>query len=66
MVDISYIQGSAQVLIIICYLHISTASEQEVGGLEGLIGLPVLQPVPCPSRLYGGGEGHGCLVYKYT
>ena len=36
-------------------------------GLEGLIDLPALQPVPCPSRSCGvSGEGHGHLVYKYT
>ena len=37
-----------------------------MGGLEGRIGLPALQPVPCLWVLVGG-EGHGCLVYnKYT
>ena len=40
--------------------------EQGVGGLEGCIGLLVLQPVPFPSRSYMGGEGHGRLVYKYS
>ena len=41
-------------------------SEKGVGGLEGLTGLPALQPVPHPSRFYVSGEGHGHLVYKYT
>ena len=37
-----------------------------MGGLEGHIGLPALQPVPCSSRSYVGGEGHGPLAKKYT
>ena len=41
-------------------------SEQEVRGLEGRRGLPALEPVPCSSRSYIGGEGHGHLVYRYT
>ena len=39
--------------------HFNSLSEQGVGGLEGHIGLPALQPVPCV-----GGEGHGCLAYR--
>ena len=35
-----------------------------MGGLEGRIGLPALQPVPCLSGSCVGGEGHGCLVYQ--
>ena len=38
--------------------------EQGVGGLEGRIGLPALQPVPCLSGSCVGGEGHGRLVYQ--
>ena len=38
-------------------------SEQGVGGLEGCIGLPALQPVPCLSGSCMGGEGHGRHVY---
>ena len=62
MVDnVSYIQGSAQALVIIHCPHISVASlSKGWGGLEGCIGLPALQPYTL------GGEGHGCLVYKYT
>ena len=41
-------------------------SEQRMGSLEGHIGLPALQPVPCLSGSCVGGEGHGHLVYKYT
>ena len=39
-------------------------SEQWVGGLKGLIGLPALQPVPCLSGSCVGVEGHERLVYK--
>ena len=39
-------------------------SEKRVGSLEGDIGLPALQPVPCPSRSSVDGEGYGHLVYK--
>ena len=39
-------------------------SEQGVGCLEGRIGLPALQPVPCVSGSCMGGEGHGRLVYQ--
>ena len=35
-----------------------------MGGLEGCIGLPALQPVPCLSGSCMGGEGHGGLVYQ--
>ena len=38
--------------------------ELGVGGLEGCIGLPALQPVPCVSGSCVGGEGHGRLVYQ--
>ena len=37
-----------------------------MGCLEGYIDLPALQPVPCSSRSYMGGEGHWRLVCKYT
>ena len=39
--------------------------EQEVGSLtlEGHIGLPALQPLPCPSGSCVDREGHRC---KYT
>ena len=37
-----------------------------MGGLEGCIGLPALQPVPCLPGSCMGGEGQGRLVYKYT
>ena len=41
--------------------------EKGAGGLEGLIGLPAYQLVPCLSGSCVGGEGHGHLVYiKYT
>ena len=57
MVDsISYVQGSAQALVIIYCPRISTSSEQGVGGLEGCIALPAMQPVPCLSRSCVGGE----------
>ena len=46
--------------------HFNCLAEQRVGGLEGRIGLPDLQPVPCLSGSCVGGEGHGHLVYKYT
>ena len=65
--SVLYIQGPTQALVIIHHPHISTASLGEGwGGLDGCIGLPALQPVPC---LYGscmGRGGHGHLVYKYT
>ena len=35
------------------------------GGLEGCIGLPALQSVPCLSGSCMGGEGHGHLIYIY-
>ena len=38
--NVSYVQGPAQPLAIIHHPHVSTASEQGVGGLEGRIGLP--------------------------
>ena len=64
--NVSYVQGTAQALVIIHYPHISTTSlSKGWEGLVGLIGLPALQSVPCPSRSCMGGEGHGCLVYKY-
>ena len=46
--------------------HFSLLSEQRVKGLEEHIGLLAMQPVPCPSRCYVGGEGQGLLVYEYT
>ena len=64
--NISYIQGSAQALVIIHCPRFNCLSEKEVGGLEGCIGLPALQPVSCRTRFCVGGEGHGRLVYKYT
>ena len=65
MDNISYIKGPAQVLIIIHHLHVSTASPSKGGGgLEGRIGLPALQPVPCLSGSCMGREGHGHLVYQ--
>ena len=68
MVDnISYVQGPTQALAVIHCPHIfSCLSEPGVGGLEGCIGLPVLQLAPCLSGSCLGREGHGCLVYKYT
>ena len=44
--------------------HFNCLFEQGVGGLEGRIGLPALQPVPCLSGSCVGGEGHGRLVYQ--
>ena len=35
-----------------------------MGGLEGRIGLPALQPVPCLSGSWVCREGHGRLVYQ--
>ena len=58
MDNVSHAQGPAQVLVIIHHLHVLTAS------LEGHIGLPALQPVPCPSGSCVGGERHGHLVYQ--
>ena len=46
--------------------HFNCLSEQGVEGLEGRIGLPVLQLVRCLSRSCMGGEGHRRLVYPYT
>ena len=46
--------------------HFNCLSEQGVGALEGCIGLPAMQPVPCLSGSCLGKEGHGHLVYKYT
>ena len=37
--------------------------ELGAGGLEGLIGLPAWQLIPCLSGSCVGGEGHGRLVY---
>ena len=60
MVDnVSYVQGPAQSLVIIHHPHVSTSSSKGWGGLEGRIGLPALQPVPCFSGSCMGGEGHG-------
>ena len=71
--NVSYIQGSVH-----CSgphssfgnysppTHFNCPSEQAVGSLEGGIGLPALQPVPCLSESCMGGEGPGCLVYKYA
>ena len=65
MDNVSYVQGPAQVLgnysPPACF---NCLFEQGVGGLEGRIGLPALQPVPCLSESCVGGEGHGCLVYQ--
>ena len=36
----------------------------EGGGVEGCIGLPTMQPLPCLSGSCVGGEGHGLLVYQ--
>ena len=36
-------------------------TEQGVGGLEGRIGLPALQPVPCLSGLAWAERGMGIL-----
>ena len=69
MVDnVSYVQGPAQPLVIIHHPHVSTASLSKWwGSLEGLIGLPAQQPVPCLSGSCVGGERHGRLVYiKYS
>ena len=51
MVDnVSYVQGSAQALVINHHPHVSTTSlSKGWWGLEGCIGLPALQPVPCLS-----------------
>ena len=68
MVDnVSCVQGPAQPLVIIHYPHVfNCLFEQGVGGLEGRIGLPAMQPVPCLSGSCVGGGGHGRLVYiKY-
>ena len=63
--NVSYIQGLAQPLVIIHHPHVSTASlSKGWGGLEGRIGLPALQPVPCLSVSCMGREGHGRLVYQ--
>ena len=66
MVDnVSHVQGPAQVLVIIHHPNVSTASlSKGWGGLEGCIGLPALQPVPCPSGSCVGGEV--ALFIKYT
>ena len=45
--------------------HFNRLSEQGVGSLEGCIGLPALQPVPCLSGSNVGREGHRHLVYIY-
>ena len=60
MVDnISYIQGSTQAFVIIHCPSVSTASPSKGwGGLEGHIGLPALQPVPCLS-------GESCLIFFF-
>ena len=58
---VSYIQGSALVLVIIHCPHVSTASLS-----KGCIRLPALQPLLCLSKSYVGEDGHGHLVYKYT
>ena len=64
MDNVSYVQGPAQPLAIIHHPHVSTASlSKGWGGLEGRIGLPAFQPVPCQSGSCVGGEGHGRLVY---
>ena len=63
MDNVSYVQGPA----LGNYsppAHFNCLFEQGVGGLEGHIGLPALQPVPCLSGSCVGGEGHGCLVYQ--
>ena len=44
VVDVSYVQGSVQALIIIHCQDVSPASEQGVGCLEGHISLTALQP----------------------
>ena len=51
MVDnISYVQRPAQALVVIHCSNISTPSlSKGWGGLEGHIGIPALQPVPCLS-----------------
>ena len=65
MDNVSCVQGLAQVLVLIHHLHISTASlSKGLGGLEGRISLPALQPVPYLSGSCVGGEGHGHLVYQ--
>ena len=65
MVDnVSYVQGPVQPLVIIHHPRFKCLFEQGVGGLEGRIGLPALQPVPCLSGSCKGGEGHGHLVYQ--
>ena len=68
MDNVSYVQGLARPLVIIHHLYVSTASlSKGRGNLEGLIGLPAQQLVPCLSGSCVGGEGHGRLVYiKYT
>ena len=37
-----------------------------MGGLEGRVGVPALQPVPCLSGSCMGGEGMDALYIKYT
>ena len=62
--NVSYAQGSFGNYSL--PTRFNCLSEQGVRGLDELIGLPALQPVPGPSRSSVGGEGHECLVYKYT
>ena len=65
MDNVSYVQGLAQVLVIIHHLHVFQLPLQaRGGGLEGRIGLPAFQPVPCLCGSCVGGEGHGHLVYQ--
>ena len=58
MDNVSYVQGSAQALVIIHCPHVSTTSPRRGGGcLEGSIGMPVLHPVPCPPQILCGHRG---------
>ena len=55
MDNVSCVQGSAQALVIIHFLHISTASMNKKSGL------PALQPVPIPLGLAWAERGMGTL-----
>ena len=62
MVDnVSYVQGPAQALVIIHCPRFNCLSEQGMGCLEGCIGLPALQPVPCVSGSCVAERGIGTL-----
>ena len=62
MVDkVSYVQGLAQHLVIIHQPHVSTASEQGVGCLEGHIGLPACSQYLVSLGLAWAERGMGAL-----